>query len=110
RDEALALPSAARVGAVVNLTATVRLEEAGDRCWDVVIIGAGPAGAMAARQLARFGKSVLLIDKMHFPRWKVCGCCLSPGALATLRATGLGRLVACCGAVPLYNVELAARK
>jgi flavin-dependent dehydrogenase len=65
---------------------------------------------MAARQLARLGKSVLLVDKMQFPRWKVCGCCLSPGALAILRATGLGRLAAYCGAVALCDVELAAGK
>jgi flavin-dependent dehydrogenase len=94
----------------VTIAASVRLEEAGDRCWDVVVIGAGPAGAMAARQLARLGKSVLLIDKVNFPRWKVCGSCLSPGALATLRATGLSHLAACCGAVPLSNIELASWK
>ena len=92
----------------MSIPATLRLEQAGDRCWDVLVIGAGPAGTMAARQLARLGKSVLLIDRAHFPRWKVCGCCLSAGALATLRATGLGRLVVEWGAVPLRNVELAA--
>jgi menaquinone-9 beta-reductase len=94
----------------VSVPATLWLEQAGDRCWDVLVIGAGPAGTMAARQLARLGKSVLLIDRAHFPRWKVCGCCLSAGALTILRAAGLGRLAAEWGAVPLRNVELAAAR
>src|SRR5262249_46303070 len=93
----------------LTLAPTLHLEQAGGRCWEVVIIGAGPAGAMAAHQLAWMGKSVLLVDKAVFPRWKVCGCCLNTRALATLRATGLGPLTARCGAVPLQNLELAAR-
>ncbi len=44
---------------------------------DVVIVGAGPAGASAAIVLARAGRSVLLIEKQRFPREKVCGGCLS---------------------------------
>src|SRR5439155_12573761 len=60
--------------------------------------------------LARMGKAVLLVDKVQFPRWKVCGCCLNAGALAALRAAGLGGLAAQCRAVPLQNVELAAGK
>ena len=39
---------------------------------DVLIVGAGPAGALAARQLARGGASVRLIDASH-PREKPCG-------------------------------------
>ena len=52
--------------------------------WDAVIIGAGPAGAMAAHELARAGHSVLLIEKSKWPRWKVCGCCLNLNALDAL--------------------------
>jgi flavin-dependent dehydrogenase len=94
----------------MSIAPTLDLEQAGDHCWDVVVIGAGPAGAMAARQLARLGKSVLLVDKAQFPRWKVCGCCLNARALAGLDAVGLGGLVGRCEAVPLENVELAAAK
>jgi 2-polyprenyl-6-methoxyphenol hydroxylase-like FAD-dependent oxidoreductase len=93
----------------MSIAGTLRLEQAGGG-WDVIVIGAGPAGALAARQLAGMGKSVLLVDKLHFPRWKVCGCCLNARALATLRAVGLGRLAAQRGAVPLQNVMLATRK
>lgn len=44
---------------------------------EVAILGAGPAGAAAALELARAGRRVLLIDKHAFPREKVCGGCLS---------------------------------
>ncbi len=47
-------------------------------CWsrtmyDVAVIGAGPAGATAARYLAKLGMKVCLIDKDRFPRDKPCG-------------------------------------
>ena len=57
-------------------------------CWDVVVVGAGPAGALAAHGLASRGVRVLLVEQRHFPRWKVCGACLSPQALAVLEAAG----------------------
>ena len=37
---------------------------------DIVIIGAGPAGSMAANVLLDAGKSVVIIDKSNFPRHK----------------------------------------
>lgn len=40
---------------------------------DVIIAGAGPAGSMAAYELARQGISVLILEKSQFPRYKVCG-------------------------------------
>src|SRR5262249_58903437 len=76
--------------------------------WDAVVVGAGPAGSVTARELARGGARVLLVDKATFPRPKVCGCCLNRAALAALRAVGLGHIPARCGAVPLSRVKLAA--
>jgi flavin-dependent dehydrogenase len=73
---------------------------------DVVVIGAGPAGSVAARELARRARSVLLVDKAHFPRSKVCGCCLNTGAVRTLQRLGLGHVLA--NGVPLRAVNLAA--
>ncbi len=52
--------------------------------WDVIIAGAGPAGSIAATVLARAGARVLLVDRSRFPRDKMCGDCLNPGALALL--------------------------
>jgi flavin-dependent dehydrogenase len=75
----------------------------------VVVVGAGPGGALAAYELARGGASVLLLDRAAFPRWKVCGACLSPGALRVLDDAGLGGLASDLGGVPLQRLVLAAR-
>lgn len=56
---------------------------------DVLVIGGGPAGATAAFQLASAGIDVILVDRARFPREKVCGESLSPGAIARLRAIGM---------------------
>ncbi|MEK9506896.1 FAD-dependent oxidoreductase [Gemmatimonadota bacterium Y43] len=65
---------------------------------DVLVVGAGPAGAVAARALARDGASVALIDRDPTPRWKVCGCCLGAGGVRALEAEGLGSLPEALGA------------
>ena len=56
---------------------TLSLADASARTWDAVVVGAGPAGAVAARELARRGTTVLLVDRASFPRNKVCGACLN---------------------------------
>lgn len=56
---------------------------------DVLIAGAGPAGAIAARQLAQSGARVLLVDRETFPRDKLCGDTLNPGAVRLLDSLGL---------------------
>ncbi len=56
---------------------------------DVLIAGAGPAGASAATYLARAGLKVALIDQHTFPRDKVCGDFLSPIALLELQRLGV---------------------
>ncbi|WP_436787129.1 geranylgeranyl reductase family protein [Yinghuangia sp. YIM S10712] len=45
----------------------------GEPLWDVVVIGAGPAGASAARVAAEAGRSVLVLEKATLPRYKTCG-------------------------------------
>ncbi len=61
-----------------------------DKKWDVAIIGAGPAGAIAAVHLAAKNHQVLLFDKKKFPREKVCGDGLLQDALNCLDNAGLG--------------------
>ncbi|MBW5483821.1 geranylgeranyl reductase family protein [Streptomyces bambusae] len=41
--------------------------------WDVVVVGAGPAGASAAHAAAAAGRQVLLLEKAELPRYKTCG-------------------------------------
>ncbi|WP_432093135.1 geranylgeranyl reductase family protein [Streptomyces sp. bgisy100] len=41
--------------------------------WDVVVVGAGPAGASAAYAAAAAGRRVLLLEKAELPRYKTCG-------------------------------------
>ena len=57
---------------------------------DVLIVGAGPAGSIAALVLARAGVRVRLVDRARFPRAKLCGDTLNPGALARLDHLGIG--------------------
>lgn len=56
---------------------------------DVLVIGAGPAGAAAAITLARAGREVMLVDKAVFPRDKCCGDGLTTLALRELAGLGL---------------------
>lgn len=41
--------------------------------FDVIVVGAGPAGSTAARELAASGARVLIVDRADFPRYKACG-------------------------------------
>ena len=78
--------------------------------WDFAVIGAGPAGAMAAYLLARQNQSVLLIDQAEFPRKKVCGGCFSSRALSELKLAGLHNLMEKLGAKPIHSLTLISGK
>ncbi len=43
------------------------------RVWDVVVVGAGPAGASAAHAARAAGAEVLLVEREQLPRYKLCG-------------------------------------
>ena len=57
--------------------------------YDVVVVGAGPAGSTAAWRAASAGAKVLLVDKAVFPRDKPCGDGLTPRATKLLADIGL---------------------
>ena len=78
--------------------------------WDIVVVGAGPAGATTALLLARAGASVLLVDRARFPRDKACSEYLSPATTEILERLGGGILDAVEGAAhaKLYGMRVVA--
>lgn len=72
------------------------------------VIGAGPAGSVAALLLARAGWAVSLVEQHRFPRDKVCGECLSSVGIDVLRRLGLDGVVRGYGAIPLRFTHLHA--
>jgi menaquinone-9 beta-reductase len=61
---------------------------ADERMADVIVVGAGPAGASTAYHLAQCGVDVLLLEKASFPRDKICGDGLTPRAVKQLIGMG----------------------
>ena len=59
---------------------------------EVVVVGAGPAGSVAAATLAELGRDVLMVDQSEFPREKPCGDGLTHAAIAVMEELGLESL------------------
>ncbi|HZE96466.1 MAG TPA: FAD-dependent monooxygenase, partial [Planctomycetota bacterium] len=57
--------------------------------WDAVVVGGSVGGATAARELARRGLKVALVEKARFPRPKACGEGLLPHGVAALKEMGI---------------------
>ncbi|HEY7118215.1 MAG TPA: NAD(P)/FAD-dependent oxidoreductase [Tepidisphaeraceae bacterium] len=74
--------------------------------FDVTIIGAGPAGSVAACMLARAGCDVTLVEQARFPRDKVCGESLSALGVAVLTRIGLAQPVRAVGPAILVRTAL----
>jgi geranylgeranyl reductase family protein len=60
-----------------------------DERFDALVVGAGPAGSVAALVLARAGARVALVDKARFPREKACGDLIGPRGVQCLDELGL---------------------
>ncbi|MEZ4645742.1 MAG: FAD-dependent monooxygenase [Chloroflexota bacterium] len=56
---------------------------------EVIVVGAGPAGAITATLLAQNGHDVLLLDRHTFPRDKVCGDAVPAQAIDILNRAGM---------------------
>jgi len=75
---------------------------------DVVVVGAGPAGAASAVFLAERGHAVVLLDKAAFPRPKICGEYLSPEAARVLDRLDVLKAVDAAGAQALRGMRITA--
>ena len=60
-----------------------------DQVRDVIVVGAGPAGATTATILAQKGYDVLLLDRRSFPRDKTCGDGIPAGVFRRLYRLGM---------------------
>jgi len=77
-----------------------------DSSFDVVIVGAGPAGSTCAAMLAKKGVRVLICEKAKFPREKICGDCVNPACWDVFRTLGVDNEIA-ANAELILNIAIA---
>src|SRR5579859_7611624 len=75
----------------------------------IVIVGGGPAGAIAGIVAARAGARVRIIDRALFPRDKLCGDTVNPGAMAVLRRLGIAREIDARG-LPVRGMRVTGER
>jgi menaquinone-9 beta-reductase len=76
-----------RTGVTARLLRCARSPR-GQSSFDVIVVGAGPAGSATASLFAQQGRRVLLLDAARFPRAKPCAEYVSPGGVAILERLG----------------------
>src|SRR5213592_2366246 len=75
---------ASRPGCTQTLTSSSSRRPMIAEHFDALVVGAGPAGSVAALVLARGGARVALVDKARFPRDKACGDLVGPRGVQLL--------------------------
>jgi geranylgeranyl reductase family protein len=75
---------------------------------DVIVVGAGPAGAATAILLCERGLDVLVLDRARFPRPKLCGEYLSPESARLLDRLGVLKAIDAAGAASLQGMRITA--
>jgi flavin-dependent dehydrogenase len=76
--------------------------------FDVMVVGAGPAGAAAAIRLASDGARVALVEQKKFPREKLCGEFISPECLAHFARLGVAESMTTAGGADLRETVFYA--
>jgi flavin-dependent dehydrogenase len=75
---------------------------------DVIVVGAGPAGAAAGILLAERGLAVTVLDRARSPRTKICGEYLSPEGARILDRLGVLKAIDAAGAPTLVGMRFTA--
>jgi geranylgeranyl reductase family protein len=76
--------------------------------YDVIVVGGGPAGTTAALFAKRAGLNVLLVDKKHFPRDKICGDAISGKSIHYLTELGLFEEVVNAPNAEVHNIVFSS--
>ncbi|QNN23623.1 geranylgeranyl reductase family protein [Planctomycetales bacterium ZRK34] len=71
-------------------------------CYDIAVVGAGPAGAMAARLCVAAGRRVVLIERETLPRYKTCGGGVVPRAAELMGIDITPAIERTCRRIELY--------
>ncbi|MDP3980081.1 MAG: NAD(P)/FAD-dependent oxidoreductase [Chlamydiota bacterium] len=74
--------------------------------YDLIVIGAGPAGCSASSYSLLKGKSVLILEKSKYPRDKICGEFISPAAWKSFRLISLTTKIENCGYTPVQKAMI----
>lgn len=82
-------------------TQTTRRTASAQLVYDAAVIGGGPAGAVAARELAHAGARVVLLERARLPRQKTCGGGILARARALMPAGMQRAFCETCGTVEL---------
>src|SRR4051794_17396808 len=73
---------------------------------DVLIIGASLAGSACLRELSRSGIEAIAVERDRFPREKVCGGFLSPGAVGILEQLDVLDDLRSAGATEIHGARV----
>jgi flavin-dependent dehydrogenase len=84
------------------------IDKNADDRFDVIVVGAGPAGAGAAIRLACEGARVAIVEQKKFPREKLCGEFISPECLAHFARLGVAESMTTAGGAPLRETVFYA--
>jgi flavin-dependent dehydrogenase len=78
--------------------------------FDIIVIGGGPAGAMASLSLVRAGYSVCLVERRAFPRETLCGEFLSHEVVTIIRELGIEREFLLLNPTPITKFALCPER